>query len=106
MRIVKQPGAPPEHLWRLVKSEVPRPCNLALRLMAMGINAADCERIFSQMGLTAVMFEADGTGSVQYPNGNLWMSFTAETGKRALYSHADQVSLHSAHAHPRSPTTY
>ena len=38
------------------------------------------------------MFEADGTGSVQYPNGNLWMSFTAETGKGALYSHAGEVT--------------
>ena len=52
MRSVKQPGAPPERLWKLVKSEVPQLCNLALRLTAMGVNAAGCERVFSQMGLT------------------------------------------------------
>ena len=47
---------------------------------------------YRSTGLAAVMFEADGTGSVQYPNGNLWMSFTAETGKGALYSHAGEVT--------------
>ena len=52
MRGVKRPGAPPERLWKLVKSEAPQLCKLALRLMAMGVNAAGCERIFSQMGLT------------------------------------------------------
>ena len=52
MRGVKQSGAPPERLWKLVKSEAPQLCKLALRLMAMGVNAAGCERIFSQMGLT------------------------------------------------------
>ena len=52
MRSVKQPGAPPERLWKLVKSEVPQLCNVAVRLMAMGVNAAGCERIVSQMGLT------------------------------------------------------
>ncbi|KAL0030329.1 hypothetical protein WJX77_010230 [Trebouxia sp. C0004] len=47
---------------------------------------------YRSTGLAAVMFEADGTGSVQYPNGNLWLSFTAETGKGALYSHAGEVT--------------
>ena len=47
---------------------------------------------YRSTGLAAVMFEADGTGSVQYPNGNLWMSFTAETGKGALYSHPGDVT--------------
>ena len=47
---------------------------------------------FCSTGLAAVMFEADGTGSVQYPNGNLWMSFTAESGKGALYSHSGEVT--------------
>ncbi|KAL0042853.1 hypothetical protein WJX79_001571 [Trebouxia sp. C0005] len=47
---------------------------------------------YRSTGLAAVMFEADGTGSVQYPNGNLWMSFSAETGKGALYSHAGEVT--------------
>ena len=47
---------------------------------------------YRSTGLAAVMFEADGTGSVQYPNGNLWMSFTAETGKGALYSHTGEVT--------------
>lgn len=47
---------------------------------------------YRSTGLAAVMFEADGTGSVQYPNGNLWMSFTAETGKGALYSHSGKVT--------------
>ena len=47
---------------------------------------------YRSTGLPAVMFEADGTGSVQYPNGNLWMTFTAETGKGALYSHSGEVT--------------
>jgi len=47
---------------------------------------------YRSTGLAAVMFEADGTGSVQYPNGNMWMSFTAETGQGALYSHAGEVT--------------
>ena len=47
---------------------------------------------YRSTGMAAVMFEADGTGSVQYPNGNLWMSFTAETGKGALYSHSGEVT--------------
>lgn len=47
---------------------------------------------YRSTGLPAVMFEADGTGSVQYPNGNLWMTFTAETGKGALYSHSREVT--------------
>lgn len=47
---------------------------------------------YRSTGLAAVMFEADGTGSVQYPNGNLWMSYTAETGKGALYSHTGEVT--------------
>ena len=47
---------------------------------------------YRSTGLAAVMFEADGTGSVQYPNGNLWMSFTAETGKGAVYSHTGEVT--------------
>lgn len=47
---------------------------------------------YRSTGLAAVMFEADGTGSVQYPNGNLWMSYTAETSKGALYSHTGEVT--------------
>lgn len=47
---------------------------------------------YRSTGLAAVMFEADGTGSVQYSNGNLWMSYTAETGKGALYSHTGEVT--------------
>ena len=47
---------------------------------------------YRSTGLPAVMFEADGTGSVQYPNGNLWLTYTAETGKGALYSHSGEVT--------------
>lgn len=47
---------------------------------------------YRSTGLPAVMFEADGTGSVQYPNGNLRMSFSAETGKGAQYSHTGEVT--------------
>lgn len=47
---------------------------------------------YRSTGLPAIMFEADGTGSVQYPNGNLWLTYTAETGKGALYSHAGEVT--------------
>ena len=36
----------------MVKREAPELCQLALRLMAMAVNAAGCERVFSQMGLT------------------------------------------------------
>ena len=35
-----------------MKSEAPQLCKLALQLTAMRVNAAGCERIFSQMGLT------------------------------------------------------
>ena len=36
----------------MVKKEAPELSRLALRLMAMAVNAAGCEPIFSQMGLT------------------------------------------------------
>lgn len=47
-----RPGTPPGRLWNMVKREAPELCQLALRLMAMAVNAAGCERVFSQMGLT------------------------------------------------------
>ncbi|DBA99061.1 TPA: hypothetical protein ACH3X1_014200 [Trebouxia sp. C0004] len=47
-----RPGTPPGRLWNMVKWEAPELCQLALRLMAMAVNAAGCERVFSQMGLT------------------------------------------------------
>ena len=50
MRLVTKPGAPPERLWHLVKSEASQLSKLALRLMGVSVNAAGCERAFSQMG--------------------------------------------------------
>ena len=46
------PGAPPEWLWNLVKQEASSLSKLALHLMGVSVNAAGCERSFSQMGLT------------------------------------------------------
>ena len=46
------PEAPPERLWNLVKHEASQLSKLALRLMGVSVNAAGCERSFSQMGLT------------------------------------------------------
>ena len=39
-------------LWNLVKNEAPQLSKLASRLMGVSVNAAGCERSFSQMGLT------------------------------------------------------
>ncbi|DBB03189.1 TPA: hypothetical protein ACH3X1_013317 [Trebouxia sp. C0004] len=44
-------GRPPERLWNLVKQEASQLSKLALRLMRVSVNAAGCERSFSQMGL-------------------------------------------------------
>ncbi|DBB03137.1 TPA: hypothetical protein ACH3X1_013368 [Trebouxia sp. C0004] len=52
MQHMTRPGTPPGRLWNMVKREAPELCQLALRLMAMAVNAAGCERVFSQMGLT------------------------------------------------------
>ena len=52
MRLASKPGAPPERLWNLVKHEASQLSKLALRLMGVSVNAAGCERSFSQMGLT------------------------------------------------------
>jgi hypothetical protein len=52
MRLAARPGAPPERLWNLVKQEASQLSELALRLMGVSVNAAGCERSFSQMGLT------------------------------------------------------
>ncbi len=51
MRLAARPGAPPE-LWNQVKQEASQLSELALRLMGVSVNAAGCERSFSQMGLT------------------------------------------------------
>lgn len=45
-------GTPPQRLWNMVKKEAPELSQLAICLMAVAVNAAGCERIFSQMGLT------------------------------------------------------
>ena len=52
MRLASKPGAPPERLWNLVKKEARQLSKMALRLMGVSVNAANCERTFSQMGLT------------------------------------------------------
>ncbi len=52
MRLAARPGAPPKRLWNLVKQEASQLSELALRLMGVSVNAAGCERSFSQMGLT------------------------------------------------------
>ena len=52
MRLVSKPGTQPERLWNLVRNEATQLSKLALRLMGVSVNAAGCERSFSQMGLT------------------------------------------------------
>ena len=52
MRVGCKPGTQPERLWNLVKNEAPQLSKLALHLMGVSVNAAGCERSFSQMGLT------------------------------------------------------
>ncbi|DBA97273.1 TPA: hypothetical protein ACH3X1_015018 [Trebouxia sp. C0004] len=52
MRLASKSGAPPERLWNLVKNEASQLSKLALPLMGVSVNAAGCERTFSQMGLT------------------------------------------------------
>ena len=52
MKYMTKPGTPPQRLWNMVKKEAPELSQLAIRLMAVAVNAAGCERIFSQMGLT------------------------------------------------------
>ncbi|DBB04576.1 TPA: hypothetical protein ACH3X1_012655 [Trebouxia sp. C0004] len=52
LKNVTKAGSPPERLWTLVKHEAPELSSLALRLMAISVNAAGCGRIFLQMGLT------------------------------------------------------
>ena len=54
MRLASESGAPPELLWNLVKHEASQLSKLALRLMGVSVNAAGCERSFSQMGLTHI----------------------------------------------------
>jgi len=51
MRLASKAGAP-ERLWNLVKQEASSLSKLALHLMGVSVNAAGCERSFSQMGLT------------------------------------------------------
>ena len=50
MKYMTKPGTPPQRLWNMVKKEAPELSQLAIRLMAVAVNAAGCERIFSQMG--------------------------------------------------------
>ncbi|KAL3130247.1 hypothetical protein ABBQ38_008544 [Trebouxia sp. C0009 RCD-2024] len=52
MRLASLPGALPERSWNLVKHEASQLSKLALCLMGVSVNAAGCDRSFSQMGLT------------------------------------------------------
>ena len=52
MRLASKSGAPPERLWNLVQNEASQLSKLGLRLLGVSVNAAGCERSFSQMGLT------------------------------------------------------
>ena len=52
MKYMTKPGTLPQRLWNMVKKIAPELSQLAIRFMAKAVNAAGCERIFSQMGLT------------------------------------------------------
>ena len=51
MKLMTKPNSQPERLWNLVKDDAPELSQLALRLMGITVNAAGCERAFSQMGV-------------------------------------------------------